>query len=56
MSTTMTIQQRAEREEKVKAMIGKRMTVAQIAGELGVTSQAVRKFLAIRGWHAKPAA
>lgn len=55
MGTTMTIEQRRRREAEVLAMIDDGLTVQQMASRLGVTPQAVRKFLNLRGWSVSPA-
>lgn len=53
MSTTLTIKERAEREQAYLQMIDKGMSVAEMAEKLGISKQAVRKFLKLRGWQVK---
>jgi len=50
VGTTFTITQRAEREEEVRKMLKKGKTQREIASALGVTTQAISKFLKVRGW------
>jgi hypothetical protein len=50
MGTTLTHQQRVEREKQVKSLIQKGTGVVGIAAALNVTKQAVWQFCAVRGW------
>ena len=50
MSKTLTLKQRADRETEVSDLIAQGKTVAQMAEALSISTQAVRKFLKVRGW------
>ena len=53
MGTTLTIKERAEMEAQYRRMLDDGLTVRQIADKLGISTQAVRKFLKVRGWTVK---
>ena len=47
--------ERTEREDKVRAMIDKGMSLNEIARELNLSSQSVHKFITLRGWKTQAA-
>ena len=49
----MTKEQTAEREKEVMAWIADGLGIREIANNLGVRQEAVRKFLKVRGWETK---
>lgn len=51
--STLTLEQRHDREEQIKAMLVKGMSHGQIAVEIGISPQSVQKFLSRRGWKTK---
>jgi len=50
---TFTLKERADRERRIKGMVEAGLSQSDIAAELGITPQAVSKFMAIRGWKIK---
>ncbi|MCP4466933.1 MAG: winged helix-turn-helix transcriptional regulator [Halieaceae bacterium] len=53
MGNTMTLKKRLDRENLVRARLVEGKSQREIAEELGVSVQAVNKFLRLRGWSSK---
>ena len=52
---TLTLKQRQEREKRVRELIEKGCTIAEIADDVGTTPQSVHEFMRRRGWRTKNA-
>lgn len=50
---SLTAQQRQKREEQIKDMLKRELSLSEMSRELGVTSQSIHKFLVRRGWETK---
>jgi len=54
MKGSFTVQERLDREAEVMAMLEAGKTRVEMAASLGISRQAMYKFLDIRGWKAQP--